>query len=160
MKTLFLTRQFLSQSLTIAILSACGSFIGWSQTPSQLFPSLSLGSAAHAQESFNYSEETIKNYARAALALESRRHEVANEIKKIVGDVPRIVCDQPTSFSALPGNAPQLAVSYCDQAKRIIESKGLSVSQFNEMTRQQQNNPSFRQRIQAEILQLLQSGGK
>jgi len=158
MKTAFPVRQFLSKSLTVAVLSGCGAFMGWSQTPSQPFPHLSWGSAAQAQESFNYSEENIRNYARAALALESRRHEVANEIKKIVGDVPRIICDQPTSFSALPGNAPQLAVSYCDQAKRIIEAKGLTVSQFNDMTRSQQNDPRFRQRIQAEILQLLQSG--
>ncbi|MBD2484512.1 DUF4168 domain-containing protein [Planktothrix sp. FACHB-1365] len=160
MKTTFPIRQFLSKSLTVAVLSACGGFLGWSQTPSQPIPHLSWGSAAQAQESFNYSEDNIRNYARAALALESRRHEVANEIKKIVGDVPRIICDQPTSFRALPGNAPQLAVSYCDQAKQIIESKGLTVSLFNDMTRSQQSDPRFRQRIQAEILQLLQSGGK
>ncbi len=158
MKTTLLFRQILSKSLTVAILSGCGVFMGWSQTPSQAFPTLSWGSPARAQDSFNYSEETIKNYARAALALESRRHEVANEIKKIVGDVPRIICDQPTSFNALPGNAPQLAVSYCDQAKRMIESKGLTIAQFNDITRHQQNDPRFRQRIQAEILKLLQSG--
>lgn len=159
MKTILQLSQILSKSLTVAILSGCGGFIGWSQTPSQTFPSLSWGSPARAQDSFNYSEETIRNYAKAALALESRRHEVANEIKKIVGDVPRIICDQPTSFNALPGNAPKLAVSYCDQAKRTIESKGLTISQFNNMTRHQQNNPRFRQRIQAEILKLLETGG-
>jgi hypothetical protein len=159
MKTTLLFPQILSKSLTVAILSGCGVFMGWSQTPSQTFPSLSWGSPARAQDIFNYSEETIINYAKAALALESRRHEVANEIKKIVGDVPRIICDQPTSFNGLPGNAPQLAVSYCDQAKRMIESKGLTIAQFNDITRHQQNDPRFRQQIQAEILKLLQSGG-
>ncbi|WRH67550.1 MAG: DUF4168 domain-containing protein [Planktothrix sp. GU0601_MAG3] len=103
MKTTLLFRQILSKSLTVAILSGCGVFIGWSQNPSQGFPVLTWGSPAQAQDSFNYSEETIRNYAKAALALESRRHEVANEIKKIVGDVPRIICDQPTSFNTLPG---------------------------------------------------------
>ena len=57
----------------------------------------------------------------------------------------------------LPGNAPQIAVSYCDQAKRIIESKGLTVSRFNEITRHQQSDSRFRERIQAEILRIMQS---
>lgn len=160
MKTLPGYSQLLPQSVTLVVLSSCAWLMGFSQTPSEIFPRLTWGSVVQAQESFNYSDEEIKNYARAALALESRRHEVANEIKKIVGEVPRIVCDEPTSFNALPGNAPRLAVSYCDQAKRTIEAKGLTVSRFNEMTRSQQSDPRFRQRIQSEILRLLESGGQ
>ena len=41
----------------------------------------------------------------------------------------------------------------------MIESKGLTIAQFNDITRHQQNDPRFRQQIQAEILKLLQSGG-
>lgn len=160
MKTLSCYSQLLPKSLTLLALSSGAWLMGFSQTPSEFLPRLTWGSAAHAQESFNYSEEEIRNYARAVLVLESRRHAVANEIKKIVGEVPRIVCDEPTSFNSLSGNAPKLAVSYCDQAKRTIEAKGLTVSRFNEMTRRQQNDSRFRQRIQSEILQLLESGGQ
>ncbi|WRH67551.1 MAG: DUF4168 domain-containing protein [Planktothrix sp. GU0601_MAG3] len=72
---------------------------------------------------------------------------------------PELFVTNPPVLIPYLGNAPKLAVSYCDQAKRIIESKGLTISQFNNMTRHQQNDPRFRQRIQAEILKLLQSGG-
>lgn len=131
--------------------------IGFSANPSGQGLTATWGEIAQAQDSQTFSDQDIKNYARAVLALESRRYEVINEIKKIVGEVPRIVCDEPSSINALPGNAPRLAVSYCEQAKRVIETKGLTVTRFNDMTRRQQTDPKFRQRIQSEILRLLEN---
>ncbi len=80
-----------------------------------------------------------------------------NEIKQIVGEVPRIICDEPSSINALPGNVPQIAVSYCDQARQMIERQNLTVTRFNEITRRQQSDPQFREQIQGEILKILES---
>lgn len=118
---------------------------------------LEFSSTVLAQTQQEFTAEEITNYGKAAIALESRRYQVVNEIKQIVGEVPRIVCDQPSSINALPGNAPQIAVSYCDQARQMIERHNLTVTRFNEITRRQQTDPEFREKIQAEILKLLES---
>jgi hypothetical protein len=118
---------------------------------------LEFSTTAYAQTQQEFTTEEITNYAKAAIALESRRYQVVNEIKQIVGEVPRIVCDQPSSINSLPGNAPQIAVSYCDQARQMIERHNLTVTRFNEITRRQQTDPEFREKIQAEILTLLES---
>ncbi|MEB3883583.1 DUF4168 domain-containing protein [Lyngbya sp. CCY1209] len=149
-------RPVLLQSAAIGVLSAIAVLGGWVPDLRAPAPTESFGTVARAQNN-NFTDEEITNYARAAIALESRRHQAFEEIKRIVGQVPRIVCDEPTSINALPGNAPQIAVSYCDRAKQIIEGKGLSVARFNEITRQQQSDSQFRERIQAEILLILQS---
>ncbi|MCG5061503.1 MAG: DUF4168 domain-containing protein [Limnoraphis sp. WC205] len=146
----------ISKTLGVSVISIVSLLSGL--TPTLSGQDLSFGvSAVHAQVNQNFSNEEITNYARVVLALESRRYQVFNEIKKIVGEVPRIVCDEPGSINALPGNAPQLAVSYCDQAKQVIEARGLTVTRFNEITLRQQNDPQFRQKIQAEILRLMES---
>lgn len=149
-------RRVLLQSAAVGVLSAIAVLGGW--IPNLRASSLtdSFATVAAAQDA-TFTDEEITNYARAAIALESRRHQVFEEIKRIVGQVPRIVCDEPTSINALPGNAPQIAVSYCDRAQQIIEGKGLSVARFNEITRKQQSDSQFRERIQAEILRILQS---
>ena len=97
---------------------------------------------ALAQSNSQFTPTEITNYARAAIALEARRYQVVNEIKKIAGEVPRIVCDQPSSIKALPGNIPQIAVNYCDQARKIIERRNLTVARFNQITRQQSRGTS------------------
>ncbi|MEL7034808.1 MAG: DUF4168 domain-containing protein [Cyanobacteria bacterium J06592_8] len=145
----------LSKALGISLLSVVSLLSGLTPTLS-LSPSFGI-KAVHAQVNQDFTDEEITNYARAVLSLESRRHQVFNEIKKVMGDVPRIVCDQRSSIDSLPGNAPQLAVSYCQQAERIIKSRGLTVARFNEITLRQQNDPEFRQKIQAEILKILES---
>ncbi|MEB3282532.1 MAG: DUF4168 domain-containing protein [Lyngbya sp.] len=148
--------QILSKALGVSLLSMISLLGGLTPSLREQFPHFGL-SPVHAQVNQNFSDQEITNYARVVIALEPRRNEVFNEIKKIVGEVPRIVCDQPSSINALPGNAPQLAVSYCDRAKQIIESRGLTVARFNEITLRQQSDPQFRQRIQAEISKLLES---
>jgi hypothetical protein len=148
--------SLLSKAVGVSLLSIVSLLSGLTPTLSEQSPHLGL-SAVHAQANPNFTNEEITNYARVVLALESRRHQVFNEIKKVMGEVPRIVCDQPSSINALPGNAPQLAVSYCDQAKQIIEARGLTLTRFNEITLRQQSDPQFRQRIQAEISKLLES---
>lgn len=148
--------QLLSRSFTVSVISTVSLLSGLTPALNGQIPTLT-SEVAVAQTRPNLSDQEITNYARAVLALESRRHQVFNEIKKIVGEVPRIVCDEPSSINALPGNAPQLAVSYCDQAKRIIRMKGLTVDRFNQITHYQQTDSQLRERIQAKILQLLQS---
>lgn len=151
-----LNRLF-SQVLVVSTVSTSGWLSGLIPGMVHHTFTLEFSTTAFAQTQPEFTTEEITNYAKAAIALESRRYQVVNEIKQIVGEVPRIVCDQPSSINALPGNAPQIAVSYCDQARQMIERHNLTVTRFNEITRRQQTDPEFREKIQTEILTILES---
>lgn len=129
-------------------------------------PNFSVGSrvfsnaVAIAQTDQPFSAEEIRNYARAVLGMEPRRQAAYEEIRSNVGDtVPTVVCNQNRSINQLRSEVRAIAVNYCTQAKAIIESNGLSISQFNDITQQQQSNAQLKQLIQNELLRLQQSLG-
>ena len=144
--------RILSQSLIVGAISAAGLLTG--VVPGLYGQStLVFGSAAQAQE---ISNEEIANYARAVLAIEPRRLEAVKEIKGMVGSVPPVVCNETRSINRLRGDVRGVAVNYCDFAKKIIETNGLTVPRFNAITLSQQADPALKQRIQAELLRLQQ----
>jgi hypothetical protein len=82
-----------------------------------------------------------------------------NEIKsRLGGSMPRIVCNETSQINRLEQNVRGIAVNYCQEAKKTIESNGLTVNRFNQITLQQQANPAVKQRIQAELLRLQSPG--
>ena len=147
----------LRQSLFAGIISAAALASGWAPgLYGQSSPSLVFVAAAQAQDMSN---EEITSYARSVLAIEPRRDRAYNEIKGLVGgSVPRVVCNETKEINRLSGNVRGIAVNYCQEAKRIIETNGLTVSRFNQLTLLQQANPAVKQRIQAELLRLQQAG--
>jgi Domain of unknown function (DUF4168) len=148
--------RILRQSLLAGILSTAALASGWAPGWYAHSPTPVFGAAAQAQE---ISNEEITSYARSVLAIEPRRIEVYNEIKGIVGgSVPRVVCNETREINRLSGNVRGIAVNYCQQAKKIIESNGLTVARFNQLTLLQQANPAVKQRIQAELLRQQQAG--
>ncbi|MCW6035647.1 DUF4168 domain-containing protein [Spirulina subsalsa FACHB-351] len=100
------------------------------------------------------SSEEVTNYARAAIAVERLRQNTYSEIKRLVNPVPNIACNQRAAFSGLPGNARQIAESYCNQSTVIVERHGLTIQRFNEITSQRQSDNSLEQRIQQAIRNL------
>lgn len=149
--------RMLRQSLFAGIISAAALASGWAPgLYGQSSPSLVFGAAAQAQEMSN---EEITSYARSVLGIEPKRDRAYNEIKGMVGgSVPRVVCNETQEINRLSGNVRGIAVNYCQQAKKIIETNGLTVSRFNQLTLLQQANPAVKQRIQAELLRLQQVG--
>lgn len=146
--------QILSKSLLVGTISAAGVFAGWMPGLPGHSPTLVFGTAAQAQDIGN---EEITRYARAVLAMEPKRLEAYNEIKGMVGSVPPVVCNETKSINTLPGSLRVIAVNYCDQAKKIIETNGLTVARFNDITLNQKADPALKQRIQLELLRLQQS---
>lgn len=148
----------LRQSLLAGFISAAALASGWApgwygQSPMPVF-----GAAAQAQE---ISAAEITNYARAVLAIEPKRLGASQEIKGIAGgSVPRVVCNETRAINGLSGNVRGIVVNYCDQAKKIIESNGLTIASFNKITLLQQADPAVKARIQAELLRLQQSGNQ
>ncbi|MEG4914262.1 MULTISPECIES: DUF4168 domain-containing protein [unclassified Microcoleus] len=148
----------LRQSLFAGIISTAALASGWVPGLYTQSPNLVFGAAAQAQE---ISSEEITSYARAVLAIEPRRVEAFNEIKGMAGgSVPRVVCNETQEINKLSGGVRGIAVNYCQQAKKVIEGQGLTVSRFNQITLLQQANSGVKQQIQAELLRLQQAGNK
>lgn len=102
------------------------------------------------------SSEDIVSYARAIWAIEPSRQAAYKEIQQIVEEdkIPEINCTKPDTITSLPRNVQDIAVNYCNQAKKIGESNGLTIPQFNGITATAQSNPQLQQRIQNELIRL------
>lgn len=125
-----------------AVLAGCSSPISESPTP---IPTVTSVRA-----------EEIENYAKAVLAIEQSRQAAYNEIQQINNgkQLADITCTQAKTIASLPSNVQDIAVNYCTQSKKIGESQGLTMAQFNGITVTAQSNPELLKRIQNELVRL------
>lgn len=146
--------KFLSRSLASGFLAATGIAIGFVPDFSDPSAIVSFSYFACAQE---FDEEQLKSYARAVLSIEPHRQQAFADITQIIGSSPpNIVCNQPDSYSDLPSDAQTIAMNYCATSKQIVESNGLSVSQFNSITLEAQSDEGLESEIQDVMLQIQQ----
>ena len=117
-----------------------------------------FSAVAYAQD---VGDEEVKSYAQAVLRAEPVRQTALDEIKKMVDSekTPAIVCHNPESLEALPGNAQKIAVDFCNQYKDIVESYGLTITRFNEITVNLQNSPDLENRIKDELIRIQKASG-
>lgn len=154
-----LTSKWLSRSLLAAILSTMSCFAGL--TPSISLKSaaiLDFKSAASAQQSApSLSAAEITNYARSLLDIEPLRQESYNQIKqRLTGrqQMPAIICSDPNSVNNLPREIRQSAIDYCQKSIQIVETNGLTISRFNEITNLLTENTRILEQITTELLRL------
>ena len=144
--------RMLWRSLVVSAISTVGLFTG-------LVPDLSSSSIlvfstrAYAQE---FSQTEVTNYAKAVLEAEPVRAAALGEIKQSIsgGAVPQIVCYKPESLDNLPENARTIAKNYCKQYEDIVSKYFTSFEEFNSITKNVQNDPNLKKRIQDEMLRL------
>lgn len=150
-------KLIIGRSLLISSITSLGLLTGLAPSISRVQSSgLSWENTAQAQD---FSDQEVTDYARAVLAMEPRRKEAYEEIKGISGgSVPPVVCSETRGINDLNRNIRTIAVNYCDQAKKIIESHNLTVARFNAITLAQKGNPAIKARIQAELVRLQQAG--
>ncbi|MEC4818701.1 MAG: DUF4168 domain-containing protein [Scytonema sp. PMC 1069.18] len=131
-------------------------FVGCLATASLLFSPFVVSSPVNAQPSQTVNSNELKSYARALLVMEPQRQEAFREIKKIIGDreVPKIVCNEPSSFSSLPSKAKDIAVNYCKRSQQIVEQNGLTIEQFNKLTVQVQSNEDLKRQVYNMLIRL------
>ncbi|NEP73264.1 MULTISPECIES: DUF4168 domain-containing protein [Okeania] len=163
--------RLMSQSLSAVTLSILGLMMG--VIPTRLSNSLIpvFDRAVYAQESFtdteeeqeaNFTDEEITKYSTTVLQIENLRigvyQEIQNEFQKQSpgGSIPPIICNQKNTVNDLPRNIQVIAVNYCNQAKKIIDSNDMTVTLFNQITMAQKINQTLRERIQTELLRLQQ----
>ena len=104
-------------------------------------------------------EEEIRNYAKALLAIESSRQIAFSEIQQQINQdqIPNITCTQPDSLKELPSDVQGIAVNYCNKAKEIGESQGFNMAQFNAITNTAQLDPDLQRQIQNQLIRLKRS---
>lgn len=147
---LFVNR-FLVRSLLVGALTTIGVTVGIAPDFSQNSP-LTLGNAAYAQ---SVSQDEIRNYAQAVLAMEPLRQSAYNDIKRIVGSEPaNIVCSQPSSFNNLPQNARNIAVNYCNRSREIVRRYFNDLSRFNTITEQVNGSAELKRQVQNAMIEL------
>jgi Domain of unknown function (DUF4168) len=138
--------RLLSHSLLVGSLAAA----------SLLSSSFVLSSSVSAQPSQSINSNELKSYARALLVMEPQRQEAFREIKKIIGDreVPKIVCNDSSSFNSLPSKAKDIAVNYCKRSQEIVSQNGLTIEKFNKITLQVQSNEDLKRQVYNMLIRL------
>ncbi len=108
---------------------------------------LSLGEAAYAQAG----PSVVSQYARAAFYIEQQRQQDYAEAKKLLGgNVPDDVCRQQN----IPTAVHDICGRFLKRSADIIKENGLTISQFNDITRRKEGDPNLQQQIQGELLRL------
>ena len=107
-----------------------------------------------AYANLNIREGDLKRYADSVTKIEKNRQRAYDRIKKIYHnrDIPNIVCNDPKSFGALPRRAQRIAEGYCRRSRAIVESHGLSIEQFNEITEAAKKDRKIKQQIYNELI--------
>lgn len=136
-----------------------GMAVALSLSPLSRFPLFSTSVLAQTQTQ-EITEEQLRKYAKAVIAIENLRRATYASIENIVGSNASlsVSCDQKKSFSQLPPAARTMAEDYCNQSEIIVKNNGLTVSQFNQITQQIKQNPSLKQRLQKIIEQMQPPG--
>ena len=107
-----------------------------------------------AYASVDIREGDLKRYAESVTKIEKYRQQAYDRIKKIYQnrDIPNIVCNDTTNFSALPGRAKKIADGYCRRSKAIVESNGLSIEKFNQITEAAKKDQKIKRQIYDELI--------
>ncbi len=103
-----------------------------------------------------FSETDISQYAEAVLAVEALRQTAHSQTKDLLGGgaVPVVICSEEDTIKTLSPEVRRVAVTFCNEAKSLIESTGLGVEQFNRMVEIQLIDPNLSQRVQEELVRL------
>lgn len=104
------------------------------------------------------SDAELRKYAAALIEIEPLRLEALNTIQSQVdGQLPELMCHQPSSMDGLPGSARKVFVNYCNKADNIAKKHGLSQSSFNRITALVSSDSRVKERLQRQV-SCIQSG--
>jgi hypothetical protein len=98
----------------------------------------------------------VINYAQSVLKMEPKRQQAFEEIKKLIGEkeIPKIVCNDPSSMNSLPNQAKDIAVNYCNGSQTIVAENNLTIERFNQITLEIQTNSDLKRQIYNTLLRL------
>lgn len=136
--------RFISHASLVGTLSTISLLFGWVPGLSKDLSTLVFDTAGSAQ-----SADQIAKYAKAVLTIEPVRKSAFDKVKQIMGGkVSGEVCRQGNS----PGAVKAICSSFFTRSAEIINDSGLSIGDFNRITRQVQTDQGLKTRIQQELV--------
>ncbi len=136
--------QLVPRSALIATLSVIGLVSGW-------VPSLSRDLSTFVFDTATYAQSTaqVTNYAKAVLNIEPVRKAHFEQVKRQMGGtVPGNICRQSSS----PSSVKAICNEFYRRSAEIIKNSGLSIGEFNQITRQVQTDQEVKARVQQELV--------
>lgn len=113
------------------------------------------------------SDAEIQSYAASVLEMDGPRTEAYTQIKNLLSqvnyDVNRVdmSCTNTRSINQVPrqvrSDVREIVVNYCNQARQIVESNGLTVRRFNEITEAHKKDPALAEQIRTTLIELQQA---
>ncbi len=135
----------LSRLTVVSALTVIGLFSGLTIQGAQHPTALISTSLAAAQS------DPVPQYAKAAYEIERLRQKKYGEAKQVMGgDVPADVCRQQN----IPQSVRGICNEFLKESAGIIKQNGLTIAQFNDITRRKDSDPALQQKIQSELLRL------
>ncbi len=136
--------------LNICILAILGILLGIAPKFSPKSYTFSFNSAAYARD---YTQQEMKNYARAGWQIELLRRRTYKKIKQQTNSrPPNIVCNRPETIDRLPQNIRRIASNYCHETTNIIRNNNLTVRRFNQLKKEYDNGGQFHQQVQQMLI--------
>jgi hypothetical protein len=139
------TRFHRSRSFCLGILVAGGIIGGIVPDLSKIGTDGLFASSARAQ---TFNDGDLRSYALVLMQIETIRKVALSQVAQANGgSVPNLVCDRPDTMSGLNEEAKGVFINYCNQSRSIVESKGLSMDRFNEITQNIRSNRQLKRKI-------------
>ncbi|MDG2990703.1 DUF4168 domain-containing protein [Candidatus Synechococcus calcipolaris G9] len=116
----------------------------------------SLRGQSSPEPSLLFVQADVSNYARVVLEIEPIRRKYYRQAQQVVsGTVPRNSCFGYNRQN-IPNGLEGICEDYLRESLQILQKYNMSLEQFNAMTQRAQVDANFSQRIQQEMLRLLQ----
>jgi hypothetical protein len=101
------------------------------------------------------SNEQISLYAQTLMEIETHRQQAYQQIQTIMGEEPpEIICNQPQTYNGLPEDAQKVAITYCQTSETLVQDRGMSVQEFNDITLKIREDKNLERRVQQVMLNL------
>ncbi|MBD2257868.1 DUF4168 domain-containing protein [Pseudanabaena sp. FACHB-2040] len=127
-------------------------------------PTVAISQAS--AQGIELSAEEVTGYANSILQMDGPRNDALNQIRSLLSgvnfDISQVdmTCPNTRNLNQLPrpvrSEVRGIVVNYCNQARTIVESNGLTVRRFNLITEAHQSDPGLAERIRTVLVQLQQ----
>ncbi|GAB4140559.1 MAG: hypothetical protein Fur0046_16190 [Cyanobacteria bacterium J069] len=134
-----------------------GLLLGWVPNVHLSTGAVELGSAAFAQ---SVSAGEIRSYAASVLEIEPYRQEAVQAIQGTGAPLPALMCNQAGNLRDLARPVRQIVVEYCTQSATVVQSNGLTVERFNQITAAQQSDRNLATQIRNAIIEIRRQQGR
>jgi hypothetical protein len=134
-----------ARPLLIGTLGMFGILVGFVPDLAASQPSAVFATIARADD---FGDADLRKFAAALVQIEPIRQSTLDRVSRVNGgNLPNLVCNQPSSMDGLNQEAKSLFIRYCNQCESIAASKGLSIDRFNQIAQAVRANSALQTKV-------------